>query len=154
MTNPPNSYVTSKTDVNAPGLDSGHQMPAPEFVALLRLAQVELDVSDIRQQVAALVRLANMERVQQALDRCDPRTVRTARAHRLLCELADAIGPTTWSTALAVRMVIAGEDPPPAGAARIADMLIDHYHPRAPAQTTIWRALKARQTWLEAGALP
>lgn len=121
--------------------------------ALLRLAQVELDVSDIRQQVAALVRLANMERVQQALDRCDPRTVRTARAHRLLCELADAIGPTTWSTALAVRMVIAGEDPPPAGAARIADMLIKHYE-RPPAQATIWRALKARQTWLEAGALP
>ena len=120
--------------------------------ALLRLAQVELDVSDIRRQVAALVRLANLDRVQQAVERSDPRTVRTAHAHRLLCELADAIGPTTWNTALSVRMVITGEDPPPVGAARIADLLIEHYE-RPPSQATIWRAMKTRQTRMEAGAL-
>lgn len=119
--------------------------------ALRRLDRFELDLADIRAQLGALVRLAHLDRAQRTLERTDPRTVRTARAHRLLCELADGIGPTTWSTAWAVRLVLTGEDPPPAGFGRIAAMLRDHYSGRAPAQGTIWRAMRDRQTWLEAG---
>jgi hypothetical protein len=121
--------------------------------ALLRLDRLELDLADTRAQVAALIRIANMDRAQRTLERTDPRTVRTARAHRLLCELADGIGPTSWSTAWAVRLVLTGEDPPPAGCEHIAAMLRDHYDGRAPSQGTVWRAMRRRQTWLEAGLL-
>ena len=109
----------------------------------LRLARAELDISELRAQVAALCRVHELERARRRVETADARTVRADRAHRQIAMLAEAIHPGAWcwSTALAVRMAIAGEDQPPPGLEHTVAALRDHYQ-RPPAQNTIWRILR------------
>jgi len=119
---------------------------------LVRLSWDELDISEIQSQHAALARTVQINQTKHNVAIADPRKVRAARAHQLLCQLADAIGPTTWNTALAVRMALTGEDAPPAGYERTVAALKDLYA-KAPAQNTIWKALRDRLTGQTAGTL-
>lgn len=109
----------------------------------LRLASVELDISALQAQLASICRTLEINRTIRAVETADPRTVRAERAHRHIARLAEAIHPGAWcwSTALAVRMTLTGEDLPPPGLEGTVAALRDHY-PRPPAQNTIWRILR------------